>query len=111
MPSPETSRPAAPADAATPADVDASAKLDTRSLLCPLPVLLTAREIAGLPPGARLVVEGDDRGILEDLPAWCAATGHRLVEIGEVAAEPAKSSKGADSSRVLIRAVVEKATG
>jgi tRNA 2-thiouridine synthesizing protein A len=80
-----------------------AAKLDARGLLCPLPVLLTAREIAKLPPGARLLVEGDDRGILEDLPAWCAASGHRLVEIGEVDAKP--------GSRALIRAVVERAAG
>lgn len=94
----ETDRSAAAEQSAAPA-----AKLDARGLLCPLPVLLAAREIAKLPPGARLLVEGDDRGILEDLPAWCAASGHRLVEIGEVAAKP--------GARALIRAVVERAAG
>lgn len=62
----------------------ASATLDTRGLLCPLPVLLSVREIAKLPPGGRLIVEGDDPGMLEDLPAWCELNGHRLVEIGYV---------------------------
>lgn len=95
MPPIEAPSPTPAANAGAPA-----AKLDARGLLCPLPVLLTAREIAKLPPGARLLVEGDDRGILEDLPAWCAASGHRLVEIGEVAGAGA---------RPLIRVVVEKA--
>lgn len=94
----ETDRPAAGERNTAPA-----AKLDARGLLCPLPVLLTARELGKLPPGARLLVEGDDRGILEDLPAWCAASGHRLVEIGEAAAKP--------GARPLIRAVVERAAG
>ncbi len=75
----------------------AEARLDARGLLCPLPILLAAREIAKLPAGGRLVVEGDDLGILEDLPAWCAETGHRLVAIG---------AEGG-----LVRGVVEKAGG
>jgi len=75
----------------------ADARLDARGLLCPLPILLAAREIAKLPAGRRLVVEGDDLGILEDLPAWCAETGHRLVSIG---------AEGG-----LVRGVVEKASG
>lgn len=73
----------------------AEAHLDARGLLCPVPILLAAREIAKLPAGGRLVVEGDDPGILEDLPAWCAQTGHCLVTLGE--------------QDGLIRGVVEKA--
>jgi tRNA 2-thiouridine synthesizing protein A len=85
-------RPPVPTAEAQPA---AEAHLDARGLLCPVPVLLAAREIAKLPAGGRLVVEGDDPGILEDLPAWCAETGHRLVTIG---------AQGG-----LVRGVVEKA--
>lgn len=59
-------------------------------------MLLTARRLDRLPAGARLTVVGDDPGILEDLPAWCADTGNRLVEIG-------RDSEG------TVRAVVEKA--
>jgi tRNA 2-thiouridine synthesizing protein A len=85
-------RPPGPTAEAQPA---AEAHVDARGLLCPLPVLLAAREIAKLPAGGRLVVEGDDPGILEDLPAWCAETGHRLVTIATAGG--------------LVRGVVEKA--
>jgi tRNA 2-thiouridine synthesizing protein A len=90
------SHPPPPKPEALPA-APAAARLDARGLLCPLPILLAAREIAKLPAGGRLVVEGDDLGILEDLPAWCAETGHRLVAIG---------AEGG-----LVRGVVEKAGG
>ena len=80
---------------AQPATDVVAARVDARGLLCPLPILLAAREIAKLPPGGRLVVEGDDLGILEDLPAWCAETGHRVVALGEEGG--------------LVRGVVEKA--
>jgi len=94
------SRPPSPPPEAPPAsaaDAPSEVHLDARGLLCPLPVLLAAREIAKLPAGGRLVVEGDDLGILEDLPSWCAETGHRLVSIG---------AEGG-----LVRGVVEKAGG
>lgn len=82
-------------DASQPRDRSAGeARLDARGLLCPLPILLAAREIAKLPAGGRLIVEGDDPGILEDLPAWCAQTGHHLVTLGEEGG--------------LVRGVVEK---
>jgi tRNA 2-thiouridine synthesizing protein A len=70
-------------------------RLDVRGTLCPLPVLLAARRLDRLAAGARLTLVGDDPGILEDLPAWCADTGHRLVEIG-------RDAEG------TVRAVVEK---
>lgn len=104
-----------------------TAQLDVRGLFCPLPVLLAVREIAKLPPGGWLVVEGDDPGMLEDLPAWCETSGHRLVEIGAIGAvgaveepsaegpEPAPEGvaegAAAPAGEALIRAVIEKAAG
>lgn len=32
-----------------------------------------------LPPGATLTLTARDPGVVEDLPAWCRMTGHRLV--------------------------------
>jgi tRNA 2-thiouridine synthesizing protein A len=58
--------------------------LDVRGLLCPVPVLMTARVMAGLPPGALLEVVGDDPDMLRDIPAWCAESGHRLLEARQV---------------------------
>lgn len=58
--------------------------LDLRGLFCPLPVILTERALAPLPPGARIVAIGDDPAIWGDVPAWCAESGHRLVELVEL---------------------------
>jgi tRNA 2-thiouridine synthesizing protein A len=58
--------------------------LDVRGLFCPLPVLLCERAFADLPPGARVTAIGDDPAIHGDVPAWCAESGHRLVELVEL---------------------------
>lgn len=72
--------------------------LDTRGTFCPLPVLLTERHLRAQPPGTRVTVVGDDPAIHGDIPAWCEDTGHRLVELEELAGED-------------IRFVVEKGSG
>jgi len=64
-----------------PRDAAIMERLDTRGTFCPVPILLTARRIKLLAPGARLVVVGDDPGILEDMPVWCEETGNRLLSI------------------------------
>ena len=56
-------------------------QLDTCGLFCPVPILLTAREIKGMTAGQRLQVIGDDPGIVEDMPVWCEETGHALVSL------------------------------
>lgn len=62
-----------------------SHRLDVTGALCPLPILLAAREMRKLQPGDLLEVVGDDPGILEDMPVWCERAGHRLVEMTEEA--------------------------
>jgi tRNA 2-thiouridine synthesizing protein A len=54
-------------------------RLDVVGLLCPLPVLRTARAVAGLAPGAMLEVVGSDPLMRLDLAAWCAREGHEVV--------------------------------
>ncbi len=58
-------------------------RLDVTGTFCPLPILLSAREIRKLRPGDLLEILGDDPGILEDMPVWCERAGHRLVEMVE----------------------------
>ena len=58
-------------------------RLDATGTVCPLPILLSVREMRKLQPGDLLEVLGDDPTILEDMPIWCERAGHRLVEIGE----------------------------
>jgi len=53
--------------------------LDTRGLLCPLPVIRTQEKVRRLPVGAILEVEATDPGTLQDIPAWCRVHGHVLI--------------------------------
>jgi len=70
-------------------------RLDVLGLICPVPILLAAREMQKLQPGDLLEVIGDDPGIREDMPAWCDHAGHRLVEM-------------VDEEEGRIRSLVEK---
>ncbi len=54
--------------------------LDTRGLLCPLPVIRTQEKINHLVSGTQLIVLASDPGALHDIPAWCRIHGHRLVD-------------------------------
>ena len=54
--------------------------LDARGLLCPMPVVKTAKEMKTLNPGQVLKVRATDRGAIADLPAWSADTGNQLLE-------------------------------
>ncbi|MBL6456748.1 sulfurtransferase TusA family protein [Belnapia sp. T6] len=57
--------------------------LDVQGLSCPLPVLKANKALRGLPPGAALVVLATDPAARKDFPAFCAETGHELVEATE----------------------------
>lgn len=54
--------------------------LDARGLACPLPVLRARKAMQRLAPGAVLEVVATDPGAVRDFEAFCAATGHRLIE-------------------------------
>ena len=54
--------------------------LDCRGLLCPIPVVRTAREMKGLQPGQVLKMVATDRGAVTDIPAWASDTGNELVQ-------------------------------
>ena len=62
-------------------------RLDVCGLLCPLPVLRTARRVEGMRPGELLEVRADDPLFRLDAAAWCAAHGHALVAVEESAGE------------------------
>jgi tRNA 2-thiouridine synthesizing protein A len=67
----------------SPTDSKPIRRLDVTGSLCPLPILLSAREMRKLKPGDLLEVVGDDPGIREDMPVWCERAGHRLLEMTE----------------------------
>lgn len=54
--------------------------LNTRRLLCPLPVIRTQDKVKQLQPGDILEVVGTDPGIMQDIPAWCRINGHQVLK-------------------------------
>ena len=61
----------------------ATHQLDTKGLLCPIPVIKTQNRIKDLQPGDLLEVVCTDPGALHDIPAWCRIHGHTVVDTHE----------------------------
>ena len=65
----------------------ADQSLDCMGLYCPMPIVKTAEKIKKLKAGEVLEVVGDDKGIMQDMPAWCDATGHECLGIEDEGGE------------------------
>ena len=68
-------------------DMKADARLDCFGLLCPMPIIQTQKKIKEMRVGEILEVVSTDKGIKEDMPAWCRMTGQEYLgmeEEGEV---------------------------
>ena len=61
--------------------------LDCMGLYCPMPIVKTAERFKQLKKGEVLEVVADDKGIRQDMPAWCEATGHEFLGMEEEAGE------------------------
>lgn len=59
---------------------DIAEQLDTRGLLCPLPVLKARKRLQAMVPGACLRMVADDPAARVDVPHFCAEQGHDLLE-------------------------------
>ena len=57
--------------------------LDSFGLLCPMPIIQTAKAIKEMKVGEILEVVSTDKGIKEDMPAWCRQTGQEFLGIEE----------------------------
>lgn len=57
--------------------------LNTKGLQCPLPVLRARKAIKAIAIGDTLTVEATDPGARKDFPAFCEATGNRLLSVVE----------------------------
>jgi tRNA 2-thiouridine synthesizing protein A len=55
--------------------------LDARGKSCPLPIVLTAKAMRSLEPGASVTVHADDRAFPDDIRAWCRKTGYELASL------------------------------
>ncbi len=61
----------------------ADQSLDCMGLYCPMPIVKTVDKFKQLKLGEILEVVADDKGIKEDMPAWCEATGHEFLGVEE----------------------------
>ena len=57
--------------------------LDCVGLYCPMPIVKTAQKIKELKTGEVLEVVADDKGIKQDMPAWCQTTGNERLGVEE----------------------------
>jgi tRNA 2-thiouridine synthesizing protein A len=56
-------------------------QLDTKKLLCPMPVIRTQNKIKELTVGDVLEIICTDPGAINDIPAWCRIHGHQVLDI------------------------------
>jgi len=61
----------------------ADQSLDCVGLYCPMPIVKTAERIKQLKKAEVLEVVADDKGIKQDMPAWCQATGNEFLGVEE----------------------------
>lgn len=62
------------------AELTADRILDTRGMLCPMPIVKASKEIRQIEPGQVLRILATDRGAIADFPAWADDTGNELLE-------------------------------
>jgi len=61
-------------------EIQEATTVDARGLVCPMPIVRTAKAMKGLAPGDVLKVIATDRGSIADIPAWAGSTGNELLE-------------------------------
>jgi tRNA 2-thiouridine synthesizing protein A len=60
-------------------EIQADQVLDARGLLCPMPIVKSAKAMKELAPGQVLKIMATDRGAAADIPAWAGDTGNELL--------------------------------
>lgn len=64
-------------------DVQVAQLVDTRGMLCPMPIVLANKAMKALEVGQVLKVLATDKGAIKDFPAWADDTGNEMVSSGE----------------------------
>ena len=67
--------------------MEADETLDCVGLYCPMPIVKTAQTVKKMKVGETLLVVADDKGIKQDMPAWCQATGNECLGMEEEGSE------------------------
>lgn len=57
--------------------------IDCFGLMCPMPIIKTSQQIKKMKIGQVLEVIATDKGIKQDMPAWCKATGNECLGMEE----------------------------
>lgn len=57
--------------------------VDTRGMLCPMPIVLANKAMKALAIGEVLKILATDKGAIKDFPAWADDTGNELLSSGE----------------------------
>jgi len=57
--------------------------LDCYGLLCPVPIIQTAKAMKAMKLGEVLEVVSTDKGIKADMPAWCRMSGQEFLGLEE----------------------------
>jgi TusA-related sulfurtransferase len=60
-------------------DTNIDKTLDTSGLLCPMPIVKTAKAIKELEVGAIMEMISTDKGSMPDMRAWANQTKHELL--------------------------------
>jgi tRNA 2-thiouridine synthesizing protein A len=60
-------------------ETQADQVLDARGLLCPMPIVKSAKAMKEMEPGQVLKIMATDRGASADIPAWAEDTGNELL--------------------------------
>lgn len=47
--------------------------------LCPMPIVMMAKNMRQMAPGQILEIHADDEGAHADVPAWCEQTGNEFL--------------------------------
>jgi TusA-related sulfurtransferase len=61
--------------------MQADESLDYFGLMCPIPIIKTAQAFRKMKIGQVLEVIATDKGIKQDMPAWCKTTGNKCLSI------------------------------
>jgi len=61
--------------------MQADESLDCFGLMCPMPIIKTAQVFKKMNVGQVLEIVATDKGIKQDMPAWCKTTGNECLAI------------------------------
>jgi tRNA 2-thiouridine synthesizing protein A len=65
----------------------ADESIDCFGLMCPMPIIKTAQKIKQMKVGQVLEIVATDKGIKQDMPAWCKTTGNECLGAEEQSGE------------------------